>query len=102
MISVHSDDILDENWQLDTGGAMAEESTDLGNESDPRCMRQKREHSDEEDDKKDGLDSFFASMEKITRKLTPNLQLKVKRMVSDIVFDAEERWLRDQNIINDN
>lgn len=105
---MHSDDILDENWQLDTSVKSAE-STALENGSDAEFMSRKREHSEEEkeedeedDDENDGLDSFFASMEKTTRKLTPDLQLKVKRMVSDIVFDAEERWLRDQNIIIDN
>lgn len=98
LISVHSDDILDVNWEVDTSSKI-EQLPEFGNESDSHYMSRKREHSEDEDDEKDGLDSFFTSMEKTTRKLTPELQLKVKRMVSDIVFDAEERWLRDQNII---
>lgn len=85
---MHSDDILEENSPLTRPRQRV------------RSSMRKRKHYKEEDNEKDGLNSFFACMERTTRKLTPDLQLKVKRMVSDIVFDEEERWLRDQNIIS--
>lgn len=36
---------------------------------------------------------FFKNMEQTTRKFPPLLIIKVKRMISDIVYDAEEGWL---------
>lgn len=41
----------------------------------------------------DDLTSFFKSMEQTCRKFNGFLQLKVKRMISDIIYDAEESWL---------
>lgn len=44
----------------------------------------------------DDLSSFFNSMEKTTRKFNAHLKIKVKRMISDIIYDAEEQWLNTQ------
>lgn len=41
----------------------------------------------------DDLTSFFQSMEHTARKFNARLQIKVKRMISDIIYDAEEQWL---------
>lgn len=47
-------------------------------------------------DEIDDLTSFYKSMEKTTRKFNARLQVKVKRMISDIIYDAEEQWLNTQ------
>lgn len=39
------------------------------------------------------LTSFFKNMEHTARKFNARLQLKVKRMISDIIYDAEEQWI---------
>lgn len=41
----------------------------------------------------DDLTSFFKNMEQTARKFNPRLQVKIKRMISDIIYDAEEQWL---------
>lgn len=46
----------------------------------------------------DDLTSFFKSMEQTTRKFNARLQVKVKRMISDIIYDAEEQWLNNTQI----
>lgn len=99
--ALSNDSTPDKNGNFGTS-ANSIESPELSDASKLKLMPRKREHSEEENDESDDLVSFFKSMEKTTRKLTPDLRLKVKRMVSDIVFDAEERWLRDQNIIINN
>lgn len=45
----------------------------------------------------DELTTFFKNMEQTTRKFGPQLQVKVKRMISDIIYDAEDTWLGEQN-----
>lgn len=44
----------------------------------------------------DDLTSFFKNMEQTTRKFSARLQVKVKRMISDIIYDAEDQWLNSQ------
>ncbi|XP_055317666.1 uncharacterized protein LOC129576488 [Sitodiplosis mosellana] len=44
----------------------------------------------------DDLTSFFQSMEHTARKFNARLKVKVKRMISDIIYDAEEQWLNTQ------
>lgn len=43
--------------------------------------------------KEDDLTSFYRNMEHTTRKFDARLQVKVKRMISDIIYDAEEQWI---------
>lgn len=42
----------------------------------------------------DDLTTFFKNMEQTARKFNGLLQVKIKRMVSDIIYDAEEQWLK--------
>lgn len=42
----------------------------------------------------DDLTSFFKNMEQTARKFNGLLQVKIKRMISDIIYDAEEQWLK--------
>lgn len=44
----------------------------------------------------DDLTLFFRSMEQTARKFSARLQVKVKRMISDIIYDAEDQWLSTQ------
>ncbi|XP_031620973.1 uncharacterized protein LOC116339308 [Contarinia nasturtii] len=41
----------------------------------------------------DDLNTFFRNMEQTARKFNARLQVKVKRMISDIIYDAEEQWI---------
>lgn len=42
----------------------------------------------------DDLTVFFKNMEQTTRKFDGLTQVKIKRMISDIIYDAEENWLK--------
>lgn len=44
----------------------------------------------------DDLTVFFKNMEQTARKFDGLLQVKIKRMISDIIYDAEEQWLNRQ------
>lgn len=41
----------------------------------------------------DDLTVFFKNMEQTARKFDGLTQVKIKRMISDIIYDAEENWL---------
>lgn len=44
----------------------------------------------------DDLTVFFKNMEQTARKFDGLLRVKIKRMISDIIYDAEEQWLNRQ------
>lgn len=66
------------------------------NENDEKISTPQRTMPQANGGETDDLTSFFHNMEHISRKFNARLQIKIKRMISDIIYDAEEQWLNTQ------